>query len=180
MDFTISFGEKTWQPSTVTYKDGSTFSIDYRLALRKSDFISIQKVSQEGNTLHQIYHIEFGNLPYWSMLSSLNDWLLKAGLDYEDGNYCGAINLYSMLLSEFELSDDVRVGILVNLGLSYVGIEKYNWAIDSYKKAIKIELDEAIIWNNLGIAYEKIGDKKKAKKAFKKANITNKVINSKK
>ncbi|KKL26537.1 hypothetical protein LCGC14_2394300 [marine sediment metagenome] len=173
LDFTISFGVKMMQPSTVTYKDGTTFSIDYRFTLRKLDFISIQKVSQEGNTFHQIYHIEFGNLPDWSMLPSLNDWLLMAGLDYEDGNFCEAINLYSMLLSEFDLSDDIRVDLLVHLGLSYVGIEKYNWAIDSYMEAKDINPNSSIIWINLGIAYKEKGDKKKAKKAFKKAYEVN-------
>ena len=169
LDFTISFGEKMMQPSTITYKDGTTIKRDYVFTLRKMDFISVLKVNQEGNILHQIYLIEFGDFPYWSKLLVLNDWLIIADLNYEDGDYYEAINLYSMLLSEFELSDDIRVDVLVKLGLNYVCIAKYNKAIDSYMEGIKIDPNNANIWDILGIAYKEIGAKKRAKKAFKKA-----------
>ena len=169
LDFTISFAGKLMQPSTITYEDGTTIEIDYIFTLRKIDFISVLRENQEGNILHQIYLIGFGDFPRISDIETVNDWLILANLNYEDGNYFESINLYEMVLSEFELSDDIMVDILVNLGLNYACIEKYNDAIDLYMEAIKVDPKYAFIWDNLGVAYEEIGDKKKAKKAFKKA-----------
>ncbi len=168
LDFTVSFGVKMMKSNTISFKDG-VIKPGYTFMLRKLDLISILKINQEGNLIHQIYHIDFGDFPDWSKLPSLNDWLIMANLNYKDGNYDEAINLYSMVLSEFELLDDVLVDILVNLGLSYACMEKYNKAIDSYMEAKDIDPNSSIIWINLGIAYKGKGDKKKAKKAFKKA-----------
>lgn len=169
LDFTISFAGKLMQPSTITYKDGTTIEIEYIFTLRKIDFISVLRENQESNILHQIYLIEFGDFPRISDIETVNDWLILANLNYEDGNYYEAIKLYEMVLSEFELTDDIMVNTIVNLGLNYVCIENYDDAIDSYMEGIKIDPNNAIIWVNLGIAYKEIGNKKKAKKAFKKA-----------
>ena len=57
----------------------------------------------------------------------------------------------------------------LDLGLDYIDSGKYEKAIKSFKKAIKIDPDDAETYNALGLAYGKTGMTEKAIQSFKKA-----------
>ena len=59
---------------------------------------------------------------------------------------------------------------LVFKGLTFVCLEKYDLAIELYKRVLKSEPTDSITWDNLGIVYEYKGEYNNAKEAYKKAH----------
>lgn len=113
LDFTISLASKLMQP-VIRYINDITIKTDYIFTLRKIDFISVQEETQEGIIFHQIFQINFGDFPD-SSLRTVKDWLILAGVNYDDGNFYMAIQLYEMLLRDFELENNIREKILKNI-----------------------------------------------------------------
>lgn len=70
-----------------------------------------------------------------------------------------------------ECPDESKVHVLdlVNKGISFKNIGMYNEAIDCYNKAISINPNIDILWNNYGITLHSIGDYEKAIKALEVA-----------
>ena len=64
------------------------------------------------------------------------------------------------------------MAILNILGMSNAKINKYEDAIDNYKKAIELSPDNATTFFHLGILYHDLNQYSKAIKYYKKAILT--------
>ncbi|RZL36073.1 MAG: tetratricopeptide repeat protein [Pedobacter sp.] len=56
-----------------------------------------------------------------------------------------------------------------NIGVSYYMLQKYDKAIEQYKKALQINPNHADSRNNLGMTFEVLGKKDEAAAEYKKA-----------
>ena len=60
-----------------------------------------------------------------------------------------------------------------NLGLAYTDAKNYPHAIQSYRRALKLNPNHGLSWNNLGSALEQQGDKDAAQESYAKAIALN-------
>ena len=60
------------------------------------------------------------------------------------------------------------VPALENLGKAMLTLGRFEDAIDAYSLALEIQ-ETAEVWDNMGLAYQELGDKKKAEQCYKEA-----------
>jgi type IV pilus assembly protein PilF len=79
------------------------------------------------------------------------------------GDYPKALSLLRSIVAEYPRDPRGRM----NLGKVFYALEKYDLAIDEYKKAIELNADYANAYYNLGLAYLKTNNKRAAESAFR-------------
>ena len=103
---------------------------------------------------------------------SAQDWLLLGNLLDEKGEKQNAIFMYQKAI----FADEKYYKAYYNLANHYLADEKYNFAIENYKLALKYNKENPYIHYNLACAYIKIAELKKAKSELIKAVTLNKNI----
>jgi protein O-GlcNAc transferase len=96
----------------------------------------------------------------------------QLGLAYEKiRNFTEAIRLY-------EIANKLNFNQLAitqnNLGNIYLDLKNYEKAIECFEKALKLNGDKSLIYGNIGIAYNEIGDVKKVLYFWKQGLLLNK------
>ncbi len=103
---------------------------------------------------------------------SAQDWLLLGNLLDEKGEKENAIFMYQKAI----FADEKYYKAYYNLANLYLADDKYNMAVENYKKALKFKKDSPYLHYNLACAYIKLADIKKAKNELIKAVTLNKNI----
>jgi protein O-mannosyl-transferase len=85
---------------------------------------------------------------------------------YTDGDYNGAISVYSELA---KIDPQNKAVYDNNIGLSYYALNKLDDALKYFKLAVEGKSGFAMAYNNLGMVYEKKGDLTLAKENYRKA-----------
>ena len=100
---------------------------------------------------------------------SAQDWLLLGNLLDEKGEKQNAIFMYQKAI----FADEKYYKAYYNLANLYLADEKYSFAIENYKKALKFKKDNPYLHYNLACAYIKTAEIKKAKAELIKAVTLN-------
>jgi tetratricopeptide (TPR) repeat protein len=87
---------------------------------------------------------------------------LKAMILFKEKKYKDAIHLFEDLVERYP--DDPA--LTLNLGISYLKGEHYQKAVEQLMKAITLQPENTKIYNYLGLAYNALGEFRKAKEAF--------------
>ena len=90
------------------------------------------------------------------------NWLLLGNLLQDKGRNDDAVFMYTRAI----LKDEKFYKAHYNLANCYLNDDKPNMAIDEYKKVLKIRPEYAYALYNLGCAYLKLGQYRKAKNSF--------------
>jgi len=103
------------------------------------------------------------SIKYFKVCCNINSESYEAhhqlALAYEKiKNYTEAINYYE-IANNLNLNQSPHT--LNNLGNVYLDLKNYQKAIECFEKALKFNGDKSIIYSNIGIAYNQIGDVKK-------------------
>lgn len=77
----------------------------------------------------------------------------------------GAILHYKNAL-EKRLNKNSRIEILNNIGVLYFKLKNYSSAIQAFNRCRELDETNALVWNNLGLCYEKTGKNSEAEKAY--------------
>lgn len=97
-------------------------------------------------------------------------WLLAANITQDYGRDLDAVYLLQRAIS----SDPKYYKAYYNLGNIYLKENKYNSAIQNYRKCVRYNPNFSYAWYNMGNAYFQLEEYGKAKSAYKKAiAITN-------
>jgi predicted O-linked N-acetylglucosamine transferase (SPINDLY family) len=96
----------------------------------------------------------------------------QLGLAYEKiRNFTEAIKYYEIAN---KLNFNQLAITLNNLGNVYLDLKKYEKAIECFEKALELNGDKSLIYSNIGIAYNEIGDVKKVLYFWKQGLLLNK------
>lgn len=100
-------------------------------------------------------------------LSTLKMWLSNALaiIDYEKGEHKKAAETYNDLVVGNQSNSALRI----NLGIALCELGKYSNAITEGKRAIKLSMSDAKVWNRLGYIYMSAGKLDEAVQTFEKA-----------
>jgi tetratricopeptide (TPR) repeat protein len=95
---------------------------------------------------------------------------LCGDVNYEEGSYDKAIELYHKALGAFSKEDDMRKLIWNDLGYAYEGKEDYKSAAEYFKKITSAQggLLKADACFNLGRMYEAMNDRQEARQAYER------------
>lgn len=66
-------------------------------------------------------------------------------------------------------TDDVDIEGLIDVGLSYIEIEQYEQAIETFERVIHIDDENQEAWVNKGFAHAELGEYEAAKSAYREA-----------
>jgi len=70
---------------------------------------------------------------------------------------------------DYSMSEDVRALQYYNAGKDFTRHEQFEKAIESYKKALKVDDKFAFAWDNMGLCYRKLGKYKEAISCYEKS-----------
>uniref|UniRef100_A0A6U5Y5D3 Uncharacterized protein n=1 Tax=Guillardia theta TaxID=55529 RepID=A0A6U5Y5D3_GUITH len=89
----------------------------------------------------------------------------------ELGTLCSRLRQYEMAVKYFSmaLKEEVTTGVLNNLAIVYQEMGSHTEAVQMYKRALKLDQDDATAHYNLGTALEKAGSYKEAVKSYREA-----------
>ena len=99
-------------------------------------------------------------------ISFTHKYYQQAGVCEYKQDIQGAINLIKKAI---EVNNDDDVMLYTKLGGLYSNIEKYQDAINAYKKALELRSNDAFIYVSLGNIYQITNNNKEALSAYKKA-----------
>ena len=82
---------------------------------------------------------------------------------------CMLINIPSHALADKDNTAIKDADYFINLAQECLDSGKYEEAVDTYKQAIKVNPDDAVAYNKLGIAYRSAGKMQESLEALKQA-----------
>ena len=93
------------------------------------------------------------------------DLLTEGNRKYLKGDYKGAIKAFSKLLKV----EDGNIQALINRGLAYLDLWKYNEAIEDFSRVISIDQENADAYRNRALAYYSLDKEELALDDYKKS-----------
>lgn len=93
------------------------------------------------------------------------DLLNEGNRKYLKGDYKGAVKSFSKILK----LENGNIQALINRGLAYLDLWKYDKAIEDFTKVINIDQENADAYRNRALAYYSLDKEKLALDDYKKA-----------